>query len=661
MTKVGLRIKRRIARLLANPIEGARQAPAVRNEEKSTLAKSKRKKARSPAQIAAFKKMRAALKAKHGTTDISKIRGRKRSKKRSTRREEEEEMLLENAAKKKKRGKKRGKKRSKKAATPRKRKTTKRKPAKAKAPKRRKARKPRKAAAPKRKRKKSRRKAKTAKTARTTVAGKIHVVKLPGRTIVKEIRVEAAKKRTKKRKKKGHGGARPSHEELMLLENPMSEGLGGYEALFENPMGPYSTSSLKGFGWAAGGVGLGLVVAELVDRYIATRTPADSKSGGPDAKGNNPWFGRDAAAAMQRRPDALRLGVQAVGALAGIGGAYALRGRSIAPWLIGGTAVGFGANLFKQLIMWWVAPRILKAKENEAVLGNRLLPLEQVELQDKIDAIWEDWQKVASLMDNQKVAGTPVVVSPLSASPSQNVLTLGGATGNGPLPGAVGFVSQPGRVGACMSCGGMQGCWSNCPALNCPDDRDCKDCSPHDGDGGGQRGRLCEYVVQRGDDLTALVTASGVPANDIAALNGGGDPSTWWRAGATVVLPEQACYVVWRHQNGGNGDGNGGGDRQPPPSGEPLIQERPNGGDTPFIPRPEEPVRSIPPARPTPGAGPFYRAIPTAPPAGGAGPFLRAIPQAAVTPTVKGVGEVSDEMQRQIALRSIGGEESEQE
>lgn len=576
----------------------------------------KAKRRASKKQLAALAKARTALKAKYGTADISKIAKKKGGKKRRTKVKGPTAFPGVAAAPKPK--KKRARRKPKKARKTRK--TSKRTHAK----KTRRA-------APKSHAKKTRRSSPKRRSSRRrtqhSVGGKVHIVKMPVAARVKVIRIEEAKRRRRRRKK--------------LLENPMGMQLAeleenplSYSALFENPSGPFSLPSLKAFGWAAGGVGIGLVLAELADRYVATRAPGKSKDGTAD--GAQPWMGRNAVAAIQRRPDALRLGVQAGGALAAIGGAYLAgrRGGRILPWALGGTAVGFGANLAKQLLIWWVMPMVLKVPADAAgnldyskpSLAGRLAALEQKPLQDAIDKLWENYHLVGDLVNNQNAV--PQILSPLNESTKTSLLTLGGATGNGPLPvaGRPYWVGQPG-VGSCMSCGGMQGHWSNCPS-NCSD---CPDGSgipvPRDsgngggGDGGGGNGlpRQCEYTVQRGDDLNALLATTGLTMNDVAALNGGGLPTTWWVPGNVVTLPEAMCMAIVNRRTS-----------QPP-------------------------IRQPVPGQP---GGPVYRQHAPTIPSGGGQVFRSFQPQVPSSPLIPQVHGAEDPVSRQASLRGVGGEES---
>lgn len=620
-TKTGLRVQKRIQQFLNNPIEGSLQVNAARGEQ------MKKKRKATPKQMAALKKARAALKRKYGTSDISKIAGR-RGRGGSRRRkaaaattaaaEEENEMAaLEENPRKKASKKRRTKKRAtKKRAT--KKRTTKKRTTKKRSRK----------AAPKRKataKKTTRRRTRT----QHHTAGKVHIVRLPRAPQVKVIRIEEKKKR--RRRRKSTTASRRRMEELALLENPnmglggASSGLGGFGALFENPMGPYSAASLKAYGWAAGGVAFGLTLARAVDRYVATRAPADSGS----MTGNNPWYGRDAAAAYNRRPDAMRMGAQAAGALAAIGGAYVTRHRDLAPWALGGLALGFGSNLLLQVAEWFIMPRIFKVESpTEATFANRMYPLEQVEVQDTIDSMFETWSGVPSLAEGQQ--NPPVIQGPLSDGGS--TYTLGAAHESesaSPLPGAVGGLIPTGRVGECSSCGGRGGCHRGCPSL------DCKDC------GGGQN-RRCAYVVQAGDDLMAMAAAAGVSTTTVDMLNGGSAP-TYWVIGNEVILPYEMCMqlidgggggtVVNKQPNGGGGtfipqqpNGGGGTTVQKQPNGggggTVVVQKQPNGGGgqitieetPPGIPTSVRVVRQPQPTQPS-GTGPFARVGPMIPPA----------------------------------------------
>lgn len=309
-----------------------------------------------------------------------------------------------------------------------------------------------------------------------------------------------------------------------LLENPRSGGFNGLS--YDNPT--FSISAIQAAGMAGFGVGIGLVIADFLDRFVATRKPTD---------GVQPWYGANAAAAINRRPDAWRLGAQAAGGVGAIGLAYLARGRSVLPFLFGGTAVGFFANLTKELINWWGMPMILKTKEGaegatEATLANRLYSVEQKGPQDQVAAIFEKWKENSVLMANQ---ADPPVVPSVAPGAGRSFLgqrgqrqQLGKArtqaeAGNGQVGRPV--LVPTGRLGMCDTCGGDNGCWSDCEDLTL-----CGDCGDH------PVARRCEYVVQPGDDLRVMANRYGIDANQIQGL--GALPGT------KVVLPYAMCRAL---------------------------------------------------------------------------------------------------------------------
>jgi hypothetical protein len=349
-----------------------------------------------------------------------------------------------------------------------------------------------------------------------------------------------------------------------LLDNPEA-GFGGL--MLENQV--FTISALRAWGTAAAGVGLGLGVADFLDRYVATRKPKD---------GRNPWYGANAAAAYNRRPDAWRLGAQAAGGLGAMALAYATRGRGVIPWLLGGTAIGFGANLTQMLFNYWLMPLIFRVKKetpSEPNLGNRLYPLEQDFVQDTVDNIFKNFALATNLQANQAAdVGQPGFAVPPVApvDPTGPVYTLGRAAhdyylgapqyspyGNGGYghPGyAAGYpgyagkggaqagvssgqAGQPvhvktGRLGMCSACGGYDGCWSHCPDLTI-----CGDCPTWP-----PTARMCTYVVQAGDDLATLAARYNIDVAQVDAMNPPGDRAQYWIPGATVTLPYAFCMAM---------------------------------------------------------------------------------------------------------------------
>lgn len=454
------------------------------------------------------------------------------------------------APKKKRRKSKKGKRKSKRTAKRKTQRRTKRKGGK------------------RRKKRGGKRRGSSRRTLKASVrkGGKTKTVKLKGSPKVSQIVIQAPavsrrrKKRKGGKKRKGKRKGNPinlSHNPQMLQANP------SYGGLFSNA-GPYTMSNLKNLGVVAVGVGLGLVAAEIVDRLVATRKPADSDS----TKANHPWYGRNAVAAIQRRPDAMRYGAQVLGVGASLGLAYLTRnlkgaGRII-PFLAGGAAVAFAAKGVMMLFNWEVLPRIAKIKEpNEQTLANRIAVLEQVDTQDTVDKLFDKWAGVGSLAANQ--LETPTIQGPLSADTSQDILTLAGARNQQPqgLPlgvgGRPGPLVETGRVGQCPKCNGMNGCFQTCPEI-----QNCGPCSQGNGQpliptdsssgGGGDSGgggngggdKRCRYIVQPGDDIFSMARAAGVDMNTVNMLNVG-TPDQYWIVGNRVVLPNAICRLVRRN------------------------------------------------------------------------------------------------------------------
>lgn len=332
--------------------------------------------------------------------------------------------------------------------------------------------------------------------------------------------------------------------------------------LLDNPEegGAFGMANIKRFGVAAGGVALGLVVADFVDRYVATMKPKD---------GHQPWYGRDAAAAYRQRPSAMRLGVQALGAGGAMFLAYRLKNKSWAPWLFGGLAIGFGANLVKMLADWWLMPAVLKVEEEKAnapSLANRLYPLEQGYVQKKVTDIFKNWNDPIKGLPDLVAAQTekdPVILGPLSSQTvemgTSSIYTLGSPNAQPRVHGALGAPLVPtGRVGTCGSCGGQNGCYSGCPT-SCPGDCP-KGVMP--GQLGGAapaagEDRLCEYTIDKEGDadyLIAVATAVGLTVNDVAARNPGVRPEQWRQMGTKLVLPEEMCWKILLDSKGAHSE-----------------------------------------------------------------------------------------------------------
>lgn len=352
-----------------------------------------------------------------------------------------------------------------------------------------------------------------------------------------------------------------------------------------NPLeqNPFTTQGMMSFVLGAAVAGGSFWVADLLDKGIATRKPKGGKF---------PYYGAEAAAAQSARPDAWRLAAQIAAAAASLAAAWGLRKHSnLATVALGAGAVGFLGNTFKLLGNWYIGPMIFKVKPEDAnkpSIGNRFFAVEQDHVQKDIVKLFseENWKTSKALLNAQTPGadGKPMITSVANQPFAGMVLALGGASDsgkartNGDAAGAVGsghprvFLST-GRLGNCPSCGGHDGCYSDCNTL-CPN---CEDYCPS---------TECEYEVQRGDDLAALAAAGGVSIETVNAMNGG-TPDQYWIAGRIVKLPYGVCQVIHRMPE------------------QPLLPEQPM----------EPVVSENPPSTSVPGVGPFeMEAPPTAPP-----------------------------------------------
>lgn len=491
--------RRRPIPQIKKPTRAARKGP--------TLAQAKAKQARQQAALrrSAVADANRALKARYGTTNLAEIEQIKK-------REEAAAAASTSSPRAAKAAKAKGA-----AMAARKKRTTKTKG--------------------KRKSRKGKRKSKRS-PATTVRQGKTRAIRYKRPVQVTEVRVieRAPKRRAKKRKLKSN----PT--DVVLYGNP-SYGGGfdrpAYSGLFENPSGPFSTASLGSYAVAIGGLGFGLGIARLTDRYIATRTPGPSGDKGEG--GRRPYYGRAAALAILGRPDGWRFGAQAVGAIAGIGGAYLSRDMTLLPWAMGGLALGFGTNLILMGLESYLMPAIFKVEKenaNKESVGNRLYPFEQAYVQDDIDKVLDNWLSNPILAGNQQ-EGNPLILSPLNIGGGESLIGLGAAQRQGaakhPFADAVGK-NAAGRVGTSAGDGGCPGgCGGGCSDTP----GGCVDCNEKNG-----VPRLCEYTVQQGDDLFQLIGNTGYSVSDVNSMNGGRDPSAYWYPGSLVTLPRSICLKL---------------------------------------------------------------------------------------------------------------------
>ncbi len=317
-----------------------------------------------------------------------------------------------------------------------------------------------------------------------------------------------------------------------MLENPRGLLHGNPLALYEN-QGIMSMQTWASFGTAAVATAVGLVVADFVDRVVATRQPADDGT----TKAVRAWYGRDAAAAQRMRPDAWRLGAQAAGAVVGLALAFWTRNVKFVPWILGGVALGFASNLVMKITTWWLMPAVFKiAKPDEQTLANRTYVLEQSDTQDTVQGMFEKWASNPSLANQQLPEGTQIILGPLASSGPGGVYALGKGQANGSAaPGAVGSTAarfvNTGRLGLCPHCKQMNGCLSSCPTL-------CPKCPEYN------TFVKAKYPVKAGDNLTQLAQLGGVSVSDVNAMNGGGSPESYWQVGKTVFVPYGMAMVI---------------------------------------------------------------------------------------------------------------------
>ena len=137
-----------------------------------------------------------------------------------------------------------------------------------------------------------------------------------------------------------------------------------------NPVGNWGNVLVLG-----GGAIVGFVVADMVDRFVATRAG--------DAK--YPWYSHDAAQRIMLKPDGMRIAAQAGVAVVFFLGSYAAQNRMPkTAYFLAGAAIGAVVRVGSQLLVSYVMPAAFSVtKGNEKSLGNRMYPTEQSALQDE--------------------------------------------------------------------------------------------------------------------------------------------------------------------------------------------------------------------------------------------------------------------------------------
>lgn len=176
-------------------------------------------------------------------------------------------------------------------------------------------------------------------------------------------------RKPRRRKKARRVGGRRRRRNPIAIMNPRTPRRRGYSRRM-NPVGQWANVGL-----IAGGTVLGYFTADVLDRYVATRTP----SGGTSTAEKHPWYGLDAYMAINRKPDGMRLLTTGGGALVLGGLTYALQRKTPRfSYLLAGMGVGFLTKFAYQIWTWWVAPMIFKAESASSQdFGNRVYSYEQ--------------------------------------------------------------------------------------------------------------------------------------------------------------------------------------------------------------------------------------------------------------------------------------------
>lgn len=226
-----------------------------------------------------------------------------------------------------------------------------------------------------------------------------------------------------------------------------------YRRFKDNPLSDMGKIAMLG-----GGVVVGLVLSDMLRRYVATMAPKGGKE---------PFYGTPAAERVSVAPDAMQLGAQALlGVVAG-GAAYAWRKKSPgATTFFAGVAIGSIGLALLEGINFFLMPKILPAANiSEKKLGNRLYVFEQKYGQEYIKAdITKQNEAIAAGKTVNPDGGTIAGFRGVGAlPPAQQTRAL-------PPPARANAVGQPAAqnnsVGApadqnSVGCGGY-GCGGGC-------------------------------------------------------------------------------------------------------------------------------------------------------------------------------------------------------
>ncbi len=226
---------------------------------------------------------------------------------------------------------------------------------------------------------------------------------------------------TSARRKKSH--KRTSHRRRSMTHhrnNPVQTGF-----FADNPM----MMSLLDTGIALGTAAIFFTLADMLDRYLATRAGA----------AKTPWYGADAATRILAKPDGIRMLTQFGIGGALLAGAYYLGGKHPKVGaVLGGAGGGVVMHGLYLALKGWVMPMLFKAgdgSQTDATLGNRLYPLEQLGSQNNLKAAID--AETAALASIPDVATQlfPWVIGTVTVDSSGAVTGAKTVTSNTSLPG----------------------------------------------------------------------------------------------------------------------------------------------------------------------------------------------------------------------------------
>ncbi len=237
-----------------------------------------------------------------------------------------------------------------------------------------------------------------------------------------------------------------------------------------NPMSDLGQLAVLG-----GGVVVGMVLSDLLRRYVATMAPKGAKE---------PTYSYMSGERFAAHPDGMQYAAQGALGLLGLGAAYLTMKKSpgISRFLAG-VGVGALAQAVLEVVNFAVMPSLFSSKEGEKTLGNRLYPMEQKYQQDFLtNQIKQENTALGTgaLVSNigqgtvgpAPAAGTTAGHRGLAGLPApQQTRQLPPAQGQGARPSSQGqgqLAGTPGQVG----CGGAGGCGQKA-ASGCTGGRNC--------------------------------------------------------------------------------------------------------------------------------------------------------------------------------------------